>query len=887
MLWCGFTVLKVSEQRRFSEMVIETRAQELAQARREKALEAEESMESQMEKIESKIDAQNLKIERHISEMFEAIHMLSPSKQSNLGETHQTARASSASATDVDYMRRQGHANNHSGVTRLGKLDFPRFSGEKVKEWLFKVDQFFAVDPIPEEMRVSVVSIHLDGLAATWHQNMIEDEVQVPEWGVYKARIRERFEMVGEDPIAELKKLQETAASIDDYHAKFEAIRTRVRMTEDYLVSAYLVGLRIETQMHIRMFQPQTVRQCLMLGRLYETAHPVQNNATSWKNNKATSKGQFSFKKDMEQQGNKPAFQEKPRDTQQNQPRRFLSTEEMSARRAKGLCYFCDEQYTSEHYKIHKKTQLFVLEMEDAEEVFLDAEEEHKELVGEVAHISTHAMEGISTYNTMRVKGTSQKRSIFMLVDSGSTHNFMDPQMAKKLGCSLLPSDNARVRVADGYNLKVIARIQNFKWEIHNTTFVADFMVIPLKGIDAVLGVHWLKPLGPITWDFTLLTMQFKWDKKRVMIHGIQPSSVRAIKADKLNKLRDSEVQLSMLCVADADEDEGEVLQLSSLTTEVSPPSTTSAISQLLDEYKDVFAEPKGLPPSRTHHDHPIPLIEGTNPVNMRPYRYANHQKDEIDKIVKDMLESGIIQPSSSSFASPVVLVKKKDGSWRLCVDYRKVNGITVKNCFPIPLIEDLMDELGGAVIFSKFDLRAGYHQVRMVEKDIPKTAFKTHSGHFEYLVMPFGLTNALATFQGLMNSVFQKFLRKFVLVFFDDILIYSKSKKEHLQHLKLVLEVMREHKLFAKRSNCAFATSRVEYLGHFIDRDGLSTDPSKVLAVKEWPAPTNLKQLRGFLGLANYYRRFVKNFGAIARPLTLLTKKDAFLWSPDATVAF
>ncbi|GKC10106.1 putative reverse transcriptase domain-containing protein [Tanacetum coccineum] len=255
---------------------------------------------------------------------------------------------------------------------------------------------------------------------------------------------------------------------------------------------------------------------------------------------------------------------------------------------------------------------------------------------------------------------------------------------------------------------------------------------------------------------------------------------------------------------------------------------------------------------------------------------------------LKELQEKGFIRPSHSPWGAPVLFVKKKDGSMRMCIDYRELNKLTIKNRYPLPRIDDLFDQLQGACCFSKIDLRSGYHQLRVREEDIPKTAFRTRYGHFEFTVMPFGLTNAPAIFMDLMNRVCKPYLDKFVIVFIDDILIYSKSEEEHEVHLKTILDLLKKEKLYAKFSKCEFWLQEVQFLGHVVNRDGIHVDPSKVESVKNWKTPESSTEIRSFLGLAGYYRRFIENFSKIAKPLTLLTQKNkAYVWGDKQDEAF
>jgi hypothetical protein len=260
----------------------------------------------------------------------------------------------------------------------------------------------------------------------------------------------------------------------------------------------------------------------------------------------------------------------------------------------------------------------------------------------------------------------------------------------------------------------------------------------------------------------------------------------------------------------------------------------------------------------------------------------------ELKKQVDELLEKGYIRPSTFPWAAPVLFMKKKDGTKRMCIDYRAMNEVTVKNKYLLPRTEDLFDQLRGAGVFSKIDLRLGYHQLKIRPSDIPKTTFITKYGLYEYTVMSFGLTNASAFFMYLMNGVFMDYLYKFVVVFIDDILIYSQNEEEHEEHLKMALQQLREHQSYAKLSKCEFWISEVMFLGHIINQDGLVMDPKKVVDILDWKAPRDVRGIKSFIGMARYYWCFIEGFSKIARPMTtLLAKKVEFKWTPKCQESF
>uniref|UniRef100_A0A803PBL9 RNA-directed DNA polymerase n=1 Tax=Cannabis sativa TaxID=3483 RepID=A0A803PBL9_CANSA len=442
-----------------------------------------------------------------------------------------------------------------------------------------------------------------------------------------------------------------------------------------------------------------------------------------------------------------------------------------------------------------------------------------------LATLSLNSLVGISSAHTMKLAGKIGSLPVTVLIDSGATHNFISREVVEASGVPITQTTGYGILLGTGDRVKAEGVCSQVSLELGEICVVSDFLPLELGGVDVILGVKWLETLGNMQVNWRTMVMRFKRGGTWVTLQG-DPSLCK------------SPITLKAMFHTVAQEGYGFWVQLGALQadTDHDEHQIPAIVEEVLHKYDSVFHMPPGLPPERSC-EHCIVLKEGVEPISVRPYRYAQIQKDAIEQMGRNMLQIGIVTPSTSPFSSPVLLVKKKDESWRFCVDYRALNREIVADKFSIPVVDELLDKLYGARVFAKLDLKSGYHQIRMAAKDRAKTAFRTHDGHYEFLVMPFGLTNAPATFQALRNEIF------------------SRSSSANSAE---VLRRLQQHKLYANRKKCSFGPLSLEYLGHIISSQGVSADPQKVAAMVQWPVPKSIKELRGFLGLTGYYRNLL-----------------------------
>ncbi|XP_028220447.1 uncharacterized protein LOC114402121 [Glycine soja] len=751
------------------------------------------------------------------------------------------------------------------------KLDVPRFDGTDPLGWIFKITQFFEYHHTPEQERLTIASFYMDGRALAWYQWMAGNG-QLSTWASFLHALQTRFASSQyDDPTGTLFKLTQRT-TVAAYLSEFEDTANRVvGLPPHFLLSCFVSGLNPDIRREVQALQPLTLVQAAGLARLQE--EKLAKNRRSFRNRPPS----FSM---IPQ--NPISVPPSPCTVSAQSlspvPLKRLTPDELASRRERGLCFKCDERYHRGH-RCQARVNLLIMDEEERspeEAAPLGLSPEPPDLIDpNEAQLNLHSLTGPLAPETLRFSGFVASKQVLILVDGGSTHNFIQDAMLPELG--LFPSDTTplKVMVGNGQYLHCNQICTAVSIVIQGIHFIIDLHVLPLCGANVVLGVQWLRSLGPILTDYTTLSMKFMHEGRTIELQGDDTSALQPLSVPQARRL-----------VRTSDPSACFLLSVTSHESPSNTPTYPPDIQFLLTKFAALFQPSQTLPPSRPT-DHHIHLVPNSEPVNVRPYRYPHYQKAEIEAQVSSMLRTGIIRPSTSPFSSLVLLVRKHDGTWGFCVDYRALNALTIKDHFLIPTIDELLDDLGGAAWFSKLDLLQGYHQILMSEGDISKTAFRTHHGHFEFTVMPFGLCNASSSFQATMNTIFRPFLRQFIIVFFDDILIYSATLEDHVSHLEQAFQVLLQEQFVLKFSKCTFAQPQVEYLGHVVSSQGVAPVLAKVQAIQQWLKPRSARALRSFLGLTGFYRRFIRGYASIAAPLTKLLTLEIFHWTSDAVAAF
>ncbi|KAL0537061.1 hypothetical protein IC582_026029 [Cucumis melo] len=744
--------------------------------------------------------------------------------------------------------------------------------------WLSSLETIFRYMKCPEDQKVQCAVFMLTDRGTAWWETterMLGGDVSQITWQQFKESFYAKFfsASLRDAKRQEFLNLEQGDMTVEQYDAEFDMLsRFALEMiaTEAARADKFVRGLRLDIQGLVRAFRPATHADALRLAvdlSLQKRANSSKTagiGSTSGQKRKAEQQPIPVPQRNVRSGGEFHRFQQKP----------FEAGE---AARGKPLCTTCG--------KHHLGRCLF-----GTRTCFKCRQEGHTadrcplRLTGNAQNQGAGAPHQGRVFATNKteaekagtvVTGTLPVLGHYALVlfDSGSSHSFISSTFVLHARLEVEPLHHVlSVSTPSGECMLSKEKVKTCQIEIAGHVIEVMLLVLDMLDFDVILGMDWLAAnhasidcsRKEVTFNPpSRASFKFKGEGSRSL-----PQVISAIRASKLLSQGTWGILASVVDTREAD------VSLSS--------------EPVVRDYPDVFPEElPGLPPHR-EVEFAIELEPGTVPISRAPYRMAPAELKELKVQLHELLDKGFIRPSVSPWGAPVLFVKKKDGSMRLCIDYRELNKVTVKNRYPLPRIDDLFDQLHGATVFSKIDFRSGYHQLRIKDEDVPKTAFRSRYGHYEFIVMSFGLTNAPAVFMDLMNRVFREFLDTFVIVFIDDILIYSKTEAEHEKHLRMVLQTLRDNKLYAKFSKCEFWLKQVSFLGHVVSKAGVSVDPAKIEAVTGWTRPSTVSEVRSFLGLAGYYRRFVENFSRIATPLTQLTRKGApFVWSKACEDSF
>ena len=777
------------------------------------------------------------------------------------------------------------------------KTEIPEFHGnssaEELLDWIVTVEEILEFKRAPMERCVPLLTMRFRNRAAAWWIQLKTTRARlgkpkIMSWDKLKSKLKKTFLPYNYDQLMfqRLHHIRQGTRSVAEYSQEFFLLLTRVDIqdSERQLVARFTAGLRQQIQHTINLFNPLT------LSEAHQQALTIESQTKSnysWSASRTTRPIQ-------QQQSTNLADDSLP---QQAETALVPLTDKTATRPSSLRCFACGEigHRQANCPKRNRRGLLLDAAGKDVEVIY-DEEiaenlEETEDLIADtgpclmmrrVCLAPRHIDDNPQRHNLFHSKCTIAGKVCKFIIDSGSSENVVAEDVVNKLNLTTeLHPYPYKLAWLDTKTDLTITRRALISYSVGGTFQDQIYCdVAPMDACHLLLGRPWLFD-HRVKHDGYHNTYSFRFNDKNFTLQPSLPEK-QSLPSSPVLILQRKPFEQEM-------REEGRVLILLNSPVNTSLPQIPDSFKGLLTKFQDVFPDelPTGLPPLRDIQ-HRIDLVPDAILPNRAHYRMSPSEHEELRRQVEDLITKGYLRESLSPCAVPALLIPKKDGSWRMCVDSRAINKITVRYRFPIPRLDDLLDQIGAATTFSKLDLRSGYHQIRIQPGDEWKTAFKTREGLFEWLVMPFGLSNAPSTFMRVMNQSLRPFIGKFVVVYFDDILIFSKSLAEHLEHLEAVLLILRRDQFYATMKKCEFGSPKVHFLGYIVSAEGLAVDPSKVDAIKTWPTPSTLSETRSFHGLASFYRRFVPQFSSLMAPLTDCIRRDGvFAWTPAAATAF
>jgi flagellar motility protein MotE (MotC chaperone) len=771
------------------------------------------------------------------------------------------------------------------------KMDIPAYEGsldaEELLDWIRALDTYFDYEDIEEDKKVRHAVTKLKGHAALWWDELQADrrskgKQKIKSWDRMIAKMKAKF--IPRDYqitlFRRMQNLRQKLMTVKEYTEEFYKLNIRAghRESDDEKVARYMNGLRYDIQDEMSMTTIRTVEDAYQMALKAEeklSRKPAQRGrGRSQPKDKSVAQDRFQKSKDdwkkpqtrTERGGSSQRGQHAEQRRQQTeQSGGYADNNTFPRTRGRGrgrggviTCFTCGKDgHKAVDCPDRKKDrgEAHIAEAQRRNAEAEDAEDGRSLMMRKVLLTPEKEVEDTTQRNRLfRTACKTKDRVCKVIVDSGSTDNLVSTEMVEKLELETTdhPSPYKVSWLQKGHQVNVTKQcLVDIKIGGYNDKILCD--VIPMDVCHLLLGRPWQYDRN-VVHDGKMNTYTLE---KNGRTHMLLPIKEKEVKPEPRNTILLMSGKELLAEVKKKEDPQFFVVRKPRVVlTSTRVDDLPEEIQELLEEFADIVVDelPHSLPPMRSVSHH-IDLIPGASLPNKAAYRLTPQENEEVKRQVQELLDKGLIRESLSPCVVPTVLSPKKDGGWRMCTDSRAINKITIRYRFPLPRMDDLMDCLSGAKFFSKVDLKSGYHQIRMREGDEWKTTFKTNEGLYEWLVMPFGLTNAPSTFMRLMNEVLKEFIGKFVIVYLDDILIFSKTKEEHLKHLAAVMRKLQQEKLLINMRKSSFMKTELIYLGFVISANELKMDPSKVEVIKNWPSPRNVFEVRSFHGLASFYR--------------------------------